>query len=538
MKNRKKWMSLVLASVVGLGLLAGCSNDNRKDRGASPESGQPTNQNSANKEAVSDSDPKLNKNAKIRIFGPSNPAVKDIEKGATLNENQFIDAIREQTGYKNLEYVQYDPSSTDKLGLLFATGDQVDMLYGAPQHVYNFMDAQGILQPIDSYLNEAGQDILKAIPETAWTAITKDSKKMAIPVPNYQMHDDQYVGGYGIMVRQDIMEKHGLTQPKTTEDFYQLLKTVQEKEPGMIPIVASAGNNSNPTDGLDFIMAAFGLSLSYEVQDGKIIPTESLYLKDAMEYVSKLYEEGLIDKEYLFNKTEQRNEKITSGKAFAFADGAYSYKTLTDSLKATVPNGKFAFLSPIEGPKGKKGHSMQTPVSLYTVIPKNSKYPLETIDLYNQLLTNKELQTFINYGQEGVHWETTDGKFTPIEPAYGSIVYKIYYRMWYDPEIWWPNVVLGGHEAGIKELTKAGPHNTVFNIANYKPALTVEAEKANALNDLRNEYLAKIINGALPLSAVDEYLTKAEATGRTAVVKEVQAWFDKDGKAIYDSLAQ
>lgn len=525
---RMRGMGKAGTAILAVMLAVGCSTGGGGNSEGSAQQGT----------GVKDEAVKLNKDAKIRIYGPLNGAVKGLEPGATLNDNQFINAIREKTGYKNLEYVQYDPATNDKLGLVFASGEQVDMLFGATMNNYSFLEAQGVLQPVDSFLSKAGPEILKTVPDTAWASVTADGKKMSIPVPYWQEYNGQAIAGTAVMVRQDIMDKHGLKAPKTAEELYTLLKTVKEKEPGMIPLVSNAGNGTDPFGGLGAILGAFGLSVPYEVKDGKLVTTDSLYLKDGLEFISRLYKEGLLDKEYLFNKTAQRNEKIASGKAFAFEDTAYQHKALTEALAKTNPQAKLSFLAPVEGKNGKKGTSMAPPVGGYTIIPKTAKYPLEAIDLYNTMLKDKELQMFINFGKEGVHYNKKDGKLVPIQPIYDSITYKIYYRLWYDAAIWMPNVVLGGFENGLNEYTKVGPHSIVFNIANYKPAFEVEATKGKALKDLKDEYLSKIITGAYPVTAVDEYLKKAEAAGQADVTKAAQDWFDKTGKSIHDKLAK
>jgi putative aldouronate transport system substrate-binding protein len=521
-------LSITLAVALSAGLLAGCGSGSRN---GSKQSEEPA------ASGTSPSGVKLNKDAKIRIFSPTNANVKGFESGASLNDNQFVNAIREKTGYKNLEWVTYDPSSKDKLSVLFAGGEQMDLLNIQNGAYYNFFDTQDVFQPIDDELAKAGSDLKKLVPDAAWEAVKEKGRTMAVPVPFYQEYNGTPVTAQTIIVRQDLMDKYGLKAPKTTEAFYQLLKTIKAKEPDIIPYVGDAGG-ADPLKPLTPLIAPFGLSVPYEVQGGKLVPTADLYDKDALAYVTKLYSEGLLDKEYLFNKLAQRNEKITSGKAFAFSSSVYSVSGLRKSLVQNVPSASFSMLPELEGPGGKKGQAIPYPVSQYNVIPKTAKYPLEAMDLLNQLVRDKDLQMFINYGKEGVHYEKKDGMLTPIQPAYNDVIYKIYFRLWNDPDIWLPNALLAGYGDDMKTYVANGPRNTVFDIAAFKPTSDAEVNNSKTQTDLKNEYFAKIITGALPLSALDDYFKKADAAGRQDILKADQAWFDKEGKAIYDKLGK
>ncbi|MNI33544.1 Lipoprotein LipO precursor [compost metagenome] len=347
------------------------------------------------------------------------------------------------------------------------------------------------------------------------------------------------------MARQDWMDKLGLKAPKNIDELYTFLKTIKDKDPsgkGTIPYVAAAGNNGNPLDGLDVITGAFGfsgitnLAVPFIVKDGKLVDAQDVYLKDLITYLNTLYKEGLIDNEYLFNKAQQVTEKLSSGKAASAYSGYWDPASLLTGLGKTDSNAKLSFLPAVEGKDGQKGYPMPAPVSNYYIVPKNAKNTNEAVDLLNTYLKDKDLQKFVNFGKEGVHYDMVDGKLNPKKPAYDQIIYKIYYRMWTTPDIWVPNALLAGYEPAMKSFAQAGPQLIAFNINQYRPQTEAELAKGRALIDLRNEYIAKIINGALPLTALDEYFKKADAAGRQDVIKASQDWFTKEGKAIYDKL--
>ncbi|MDR6550572.1 extracellular solute-binding protein [Paenibacillus qinlingensis] len=536
----RKWStkSMLVALSAGL-VLAGCSKQEEK----------PT-QESKGTTAASQTPaqgPKLNKSAKIRIAVPDNAGVKGYEQGASANDNQFLNAIKEKTGYTNIEWnVIPTANQLETYNLMFASGDVYDLIYTSDLNIYKRFSAQGALLPLEEPIKQFGSEIGKLVTDNAWTAVTLEGKKYAIPVPPYQKFENVDLGS-GFLARQDWMDKLGLTAPKNLDELYTFLKTIKDKDPsgkGTIPYVAAAGNNGNPLDGLDIITSAFGLSgisnlaVPFIVKDGKLVDAQDVYFKEMLTYLNKLFKEGLIDNEYLFNKTQQVSEKMSSGKAAAAFAGYWDPASYLAGLTKTDANAKLSFLPTVEGKDGVKGYPMPAPVSNFYIIPKNAKNANEAVDLLNSYLKDKDLQKYVNFGKEGVHYDMVDNKLTPKKPAYDQIIYKLYYRMWNTPEIWLPNALLGGYEQAMKSFAQAGPQLTAFNINQYRPQTDAELAKGRALIDLRNEYVAKIINGALPITALDDYFKKADAAGRQDVIKASQDWFTKEGKGIYDKLSK
>ena len=537
-----KPLALSLALTLSVAVFAGCGGGNQSGASSGSTAGISSSaQSSSSQEAA----PVVNKDAKIRIGVPDNSGVKGFEQGANENDNQFLNAIREKTGYKNIEWnVVPQANQLDKYNLMFASGDVYDIIYNFDLDLFRRYSGQGAIEPVDTILSKYGSEIVNLVTENAWSMVTLDGKKLAIPVPTYQQYNKIDVG-MGFLARQDWMDKLGLKAPTNTDELYTFLKAIKDGNPsgnGTIPYVGAAGGNGNPFDGLDVITSAFGiqgitnLAVPFIVKDGKLVDAQDYYLKDLLIYLNKMYKDGLIDNEYLFNKAQQVTEKMSAGKAASYYAGYWELKSLEEALAKTDANAKLTYLPTIAGPDGTKGFVMPAPVSAYFMIPKGAKNPNEAVDLINSYLKDKELQSFINFGKEGVHFDTVDGNFTPKQPEYDNIKYKIYYRLWTTADVWLPNALLAGYEPAMKSFTGNGGQLTRFNINAYRPQTEVELSKSKTLIDLRNEYAAKIISGAMPITAVDEYFQKADAAGRQDVIQASQEWFTKDGKAISEKL--
>ncbi|UKS29606.1 extracellular solute-binding protein [Paenibacillus sp. HWE-109] len=540
---RKKG-SLSLAVLLTVSLAAGCSTAKKEgdiQTSASPAGSSPP--------AAQTTEPakQLDKNAKIRIAVPENAAFKGFDQGMSENKNPFLDALKEKTGYKNVEWTVIPAANQlDKLNLMFASGDTFDLIYNSDLSLYNRFVGQGMLLDLNDVIGRYGSEISKMVADSSWAAVTKGGNKYAIPVPPYQKYNDQNLGG-GFLAREDWINKLGLQDPKNLDELYTFLKTLKEKDPsgkGTLPLTASGANRGNPFDGLDMITGAFGMSgitdlaVPFIVQDGKLVDSQDLYLKELLTYLNRLYKEGLLDNEFLFNKSAQVNEKVSAGKAAALYAGYYDVKNLSAALVKTDSGASFKFLAPVTGKDGRKGYPRPAPVSFFFMIPKNAKHPAEAIDLLNTYLKDKDLQNYINFGKEGTHYEMVNGNLSPIKPAYDQIIYKIYYRLWNSPDVWLPNAKLAGYEPDMIKYTAVGPHLIAPNINQYRPQTEVELSKGKTLIDLRYEYAAKIITGAFPLEALDEYFKKADAAGRKEVIQASQSWFQQEGQAIYSKLVQ
>ena len=478
------------------------------------------------------------KNAPIKVTLPGN-ANAILESGKTENANAYMDILREITGYKNMT-TPINPNQTtfENINLMLASGDVPDLIYTQNATLFQRFAPQGLLEPVEQLVNQYGSAIKPLISDEIWGAVYYEGKKYAIPVPKYAIYGKMDVGSEALAVRQDWMDKLGLKAPKNLDELYNFLKAFKDANPngkGTIPYVYTG---TLDLLGGNALKGPFGLTVKYVVKDNKIVNTDDLYLKDCLEFLAKLYQGGLLDKEYVFNKATDIDEKITSGKAAVFCVTSYKVTAYMKTLATLDAKAQITFLPPVVGKNGQSGYSKPNPVTYYYLIPKTAKYKSEAVDFLNSYLSNpdSEKRNQLAFGIKGVTYQDQDGKMVPIQPAYNNTLYKIWYKLWNDTDLWMVNIKAGGYVPAMDSFVASGPHMTVFNLEYYKPPLEIEQQTSTAINDLRNEYISKIITGAMPLSALDEYFTKAKTAGSDKVLAAIQAWYDKDGKAVIDKI--
>lgn len=139
-------------------------------------------------------------------------------------------------------------------------------------------------------------------------------------------YDAALVGVMLPTVRKSVYEELGSPEIKTTEDFYNLLKTVKEKYPDLIPCMFNTNWTGAGQTSCQFL-TDFGLvnsnfsydenkdEVSYYIfQDGRL---------DYYKFMNKLYREGLmIAENYAFNNEDESYQYAYNLQCFAYIKGS------------------------------------------------------------------------------------------------------------------------------------------------------------------------------------------------------------------------
>ena len=103
-----------------------------------------------------------------------------------------------------------------------------------------------------------------------------------------------------VYYREDVLDKFGLAVPTTTEEFYDVLVALKENNGGAAPLITNvySGSYFEP-----FMYASFGPSRDPDFEDdgsGAVVfnRTSDQY-KHFLEYMNRLYAEGLLHQEFL-----------------------------------------------------------------------------------------------------------------------------------------------------------------------------------------------------------------------------------------------
>lgn len=293
--------------------------------------------------------------------------------------------------------------------LTLSTPEQLDIMlagYGCFMECY----VDGKLRPLDSLLEEYGQDIIQQVGEDRIRYCDIHGVHYGIPVNgDYTQQRNCYV------MRKDILEKYHLDPKKirTIEDLEHVFAVVKEKEPGMTVLSAGAEPNTTIlTTNLSFLDTSSGISLTaYEGngKEGRLINAfDSEEYKNALRQVRRWYLKGYIDED-IYGVKEPVDSRVRQGELFAYTERKAAWSEKSEDIR--IGGIEMVRVSPGPAAFPHRGYS-----SMPYVITRNSVSPKAAMQLLNLFYSNSEIEDLLCYGVEGVHYKKTeDGHITYIE---------------------------------------------------------------------------------------------------------------------------
>lgn len=210
--------------------------------------------------------------------------------------------------------------------------------------------------------------------------------------------------------RTDLLAKYGLEVPATFEDLYQAMKTIKENEPDLVGLTCRSGTRKF-MDRVAYPLGA-GSAMYYDAdQGGKwVYGPASENFKLVLEYLNKLYSEGLLDADYATNSKDQWAEKLSNGTAMATIDNDGVVRNYNAALAAVDPSFK---LEVIPVPVNALGEQR---IEFYDKNWTDQNWVIATssdkIDLCLKFLDwcySDEGALTNGYGKEGVSYDLVDG---------------------------------------------------------------------------------------------------------------------------------
>lgn len=258
---------------------------------------------------------------------------------STMNmEYTLDDNLAMQTAMENANIdIQFDSvlsaDLVEKRNLVLASGEYPDMFFksGLAQTDLNEYGSQGIFIPLEDYIKEYAPNLTAKLDEMdGWQYITSpDGHIYSLPELGVQQ------GAYSsLWINKKWLDNLGLEEPKSFDELYEVLKAFKEQDANgngdpndEIPLT---GNDVCPPELLlQYADYAYDLSTKTAVIDGELtyIPTSDKF-KEYIEFVSKLYQEGILDKNVFTQKYEQQGAIGQSGDVLGAFFDAGSFLTV------------------------------------------------------------------------------------------------------------------------------------------------------------------------------------------------------------------
>jgi putative aldouronate transport system substrate-binding protein len=396
--------------------------------------------------------------------------------GTPADNNYWTKWIQANYGDKNNVTLKFETSprfdSNAKLQMWMAAGTAPDLCYTyEPDPVLGFYNAGGLtdLKPsLDKYgaqLKEfLGPEILKK---------GYDSKKDVQYLVRAKVAVDAQIATW---IRKDWLDKLGMKEPTTTAEFYNVMKAFKEKNPDHMGKVVPFGL----TFDVGWVALPLIESFKTDRSDMALFMTNNRWMqifapgvKDALKFMNKMYNEGLISKEFPLDTQSKINDSdIISGYTGCFA-GNFPYPLaanpgLLSNLQAKKPDAELVPIDPFTDVKtGKHTKRMGDPFGIQMFVPKTSEKKVDEAVKYLNWMTNIDVLSFLQYGEEGKNHSMVNG-IPQIIAAKGETIQNSGFNIDY-------TMVVNGVIGKNKEDTLK--RNSMSVIPAYQP-LYIQAVKA------------------------------------------------------------
>ncbi len=256
----------------------------------------------------------------------------------------------------------------------------------------------------------------KSVAET----LTVDGALIAIP----RTRD---IGRYGLSYRQDWAEAVGITEePKTIDDVYDMLYKFTYEDPD--------GNGQDDTYGMemtsytgpfDIIQTWFGAGNGWAEVDGKLIPVHMQpEYKEAIDWIKKVYDDGLMPKDWAVRTTDTWSNGCKTGESGVYIDvmdggrRIWDYFVAEETYTPSVVNPDEPASMNLLGAVNGKTMATSGYNGYFTISASTCDTPekIEAVLTLLDRLNDNDTRLLVEYGLEGVNWEKdADGNLVDLD---------------------------------------------------------------------------------------------------------------------------
>lgn len=488
----KRFISFALVVLMVFTLLAGCgTKQENSGAGGADQSTQESTAASGETAKIGTKDAPVTVTYLCKDVVPTEESVIQLV-------SQIEEGMAAEGNYIKLEILEAPAGKyADVVPLAFRTGQiDPDILYfqGGDLPIAN----EGLLEDLTPYINksanvkalmeEHNNQAVKNYPYLLWLA----PARVQIPV----MRSDWF---------NSLESGKALLADPTPDNYYAVFKEMKAKGLCQYPFT---------TDGtiakLDSVFNhAFGITSTIIKVDGKYVYSKATqFEKNKLAYYAKLYNDGLLDKEYLTKQWDTMEQAFYEGKAGIIAGNAGDVINVYDN-KMIQTKGSGATLTVLPPAKGISQAYQSIDVTKESrglAINANSKVK-DAAWAVLEYMAGPEGRKFDKLGLKDVHYTEADGKITLTDKF---------------PEWWarfWPtmngldidkingNVLTPSATGSLDAASKY--YYSDINVILPEDLIPLK----DAMDKLYTEYSTDIIRGVKNIDSFDEFVKKWNAAG-------------------------
>ncbi|WP_217596663.1 ABC transporter substrate-binding protein [Cohnella sp. GbtcB17] len=407
----------------------------------------------------------------------------------------------------------------DKTGLMFASGEQIDLMFTAGWMRFGDEVAKGRFIPLDDLLKRYGRGIRSLLSPAIIEAGKVNGSVYGI------VANKEFASSKGLIMRKDLVDKYGidLSRVRTLADLTPVFAKIKESEPGISPLQARADRSP-----LTFVLQ-YGLFDMLGDGPGVLSRADGslrvVNLADTPEFEAsaKLMHAwnvaGYFNADAAVSK-DSEYEAVKAGKAFAFAESLKPGFEIQASRNTGMPMTAVELTKPYT--------TTADTTSAMFAITKNARHPEKAMMLLNLLYTDPYLLNLLDWGIEGKHYvKRADGQIDYPEGVDAKTVGYNLNQSWMfgnqlnsylwsneDPRLW------EQYRSFNAEADKSKALGFVFDPERVKNEIA-------AVASVDEDFAPAINTGALdPALVLPMYRQKLKEAGAEAVIAEKQRQLD------------
>jgi putative aldouronate transport system substrate-binding protein len=324
--------------------------------------------------------------------------------------------VEKRTGVKIRWEVTHNSQFGSSMQLKLQAGKEVPDIFALPINLYSAIEAD-MIEPLDDWIERYAPNIKRFLadnPKEASMMRTADGKLYAL---SSVTTGGEYWDPFGLLIRKDWLDKLGLQEPRTLDDWYTALKSIKERDPNgngeldEIPFMPHTGYQ-----GLTLFGNALGLHLFYSrgfYPDASGRVRAEWLTPEAEELVvwlNKLYREGLIDPGFMHRTEESVIAGVSRDQVGASMHFLSRLGQLDSLSRKKEPSADWLLTLPPEEPGYKAVYEKYGPVSGNFVISRQSPHKEVAIRWLDYIYASEEGNRLMTFGIDGLTYTLRNGQ--------------------------------------------------------------------------------------------------------------------------------
>ena len=310
----------------------------------------------------------------------------------TYTDNAYTRYIKSVINVQNVDVFEANDSQYDtNVSMAISMGSLPDIMVVSSQDEVEQLVEAGLIEDLTESYNNCISDRIRKMYESYGDSlkdmVTYDGKIMALPETNITD------GPNLVWLRKDWMDKLGLSEPHTIDDVVNIVKHFISEDPGNNGMDASGKPNTvglavdTDVTGecgysseflLDIIFACFGAYPKQWIMnnDGEIVyGSVTDEAKEALSYISSLYNQGVIDNDFLLRTSTNICELIENGQCGSFFGPWWAPNNPLVNAVSSNPDADWQPYLIATDSDGITSYHSQNPCYKYVVVRKGYEHP-------------------------------------------------------------------------------------------------------------------------------------------------------------------